>query len=207
MTTRTGTGVLYFLDISGGRLATAKPDGTDLHTVTADVTGHPDGVAVDAAAGHVYWTNMNNPSADDGSIERADLDGQHRIAIVPPGNTFTPKQIQLDTASGKVYWCDRGGMRVMRANLDGSQIETLIETGHGDTDRRDERNWCVGVAVDAADGKLYWTLKSPDKAGQGRIFRTGLEIPAGQTPANRDDVELIYAALPEPIDLDIDHTT
>jgi hypothetical protein len=73
-----------------------------------------------------------------------------QAVIVGPGNTFTPKQIQLDTASGKVYWRDREGMRVMRANLNGSQIETLIQTGHGDTDRRDQRNWCVGVAVDAA---------------------------------------------------------
>jgi len=29
-------------------------------------------------------------------------------------------------------------MRVMRSNLDGSQIETLIEAGRGDTDRRDQ---------------------------------------------------------------------
>ena len=35
----------------------------------------PDGVVVDVEAGHVYWTNMGNPSVDDGLIERADLDG------------------------------------------------------------------------------------------------------------------------------------
>ena len=26
---------------------------------------------VDAAAGHIYWTNMGNPVVNDGSIERA----------------------------------------------------------------------------------------------------------------------------------------
>jgi DNA-binding beta-propeller fold protein YncE len=197
-------GVLYFLDISGGRLVTVNPDGTDLHVVLADVAGHPDGVIIDAAAGHVYWTNMGNPSANDGSIERADLDGHNRTVVVAPGNTFTPKQIQLDSPNKKLYWCDREGMRVMRANLDGSHIETLIQTGHGDADRRDQRNWCVGVAVDSAEAKVYWTQKGADNARQGRIFRAGLQMPPGQTPTGRDDIELIYDALPEPIDLDID---
>ncbi|MEA2202798.1 MAG: hypothetical protein QOI89_3499 [Solirubrobacteraceae bacterium] len=205
MTTQPENGTLYFLDMSGGRLVSVKPDGTGLRTVVAGVADHPDGVIVDAAAGHVYWTNMGIPSANDGSIERVDLDGHSRTVIVSSGNAFTPKQIQLDAASGKLYWCDREGMRVMRADLDGSQIETLIQTGHGETDRRDQRNWCVGVAVDHAEAKLYWTQKGADNAGEGRIFRAGLEIRAGQTPTDRDDIELVYGGLPEPIDLDIDH--
>jgi hypothetical protein len=42
--------------------------------------------------------------------------------IVPQGVTHTPKQIHLDKDGGKLYWCDREGMRVMRGNLDGSQV-------------------------------------------------------------------------------------
>jgi hypothetical protein len=110
----------------------------------------------------------------------------------------------FDKKRGKLYWSDREGMRVMRANLDGSNIETLVETGHSDRDRRDQRNWCVGIAVDPERGKIYWTQKGPDNAGEGRIFRTNLEIPTGETPANRTDIELLFAGLPEPIDLDLD---
>jgi hypothetical protein len=95
-------------------------------------------------------------------------------------------------------------MRVMRVNIDGSNLETLIETGHGDKDRRDARNWCVGIALDVDRGHLYWTQKGSDNAGQGRIFRAGLEIPTGQTPSTRKDIELLYDDLPEPIDLDLD---
>src|SRR6202040_125242 len=163
-----------------------------------------DGVVVDVAAGHIYWTNMGNPSANDGSIERADIDGTNLTNIIPPGGTFTPKQLQLDKKNGKLYWSDREGMRVMRANLDGSAIETLIETGHGEADRRDARNWCVGIALDMEGGKVYWTQKGSDNAGEGRIFRANLEIPKGQTPANRKDIELLFENLPEPIDLDLD---
>ena len=147
---------------------------------------------------------MGNPKANDGSIDRADLDGGNVTTIIPEGDTFTPKQMQLDTKNGKLYWCDREGMRVMRANVDGSNIETLVETGYGDADRHDARNWCVGIALDVEGGKLYWTQKGNDKAGQGRIFRTNLEIPESQTPADRTDVELLFENLPEPIDLDLD---
>ena len=83
-------------------------------------------------------------------------------------------------------------------------METLIETGHGDADRRDLRNWCVGIALDVDRGKVYWTQKGPDNAGQGRIFRANIEIPVGQTPSTRKDIEVLYDALPEPIDLDLD---
>jgi hypothetical protein len=42
------------------------------------------------------------------------------------------------------------------------------------------------------------------KAGKGRIFRAGIEIPEGQTAANRTDIEVLFDNLPEPIDLNLD---
>jgi hypothetical protein len=148
---------------------------------------------------------MGVPKANDGSIERADLDGRNRTTIVPQGGTFTPKQIQLEKKSGKLYWCDREGMRVMRADLDGSNIETIVDTSQGDSrPGPDATRWCVGVAVDVDGGKLYWTQKGPDNAGKGRICRAGVEVPPGQAASNRTDIEVLYDGLPEPIDLDLD---
>jgi sugar lactone lactonase YvrE len=197
-------GRLYFLDLAAGRVLTSHPDGSNLKTIVNEGRRLPDGIVVDVAGGHIYWTNMGNPKANDGTIDRADLDGTNVTNVVPPGATWTPKQLQLDAKNRKLYWSDREGMRVMRANLDGSNIETLVETGHGDADRLDARNWCVGIAIDVNAGKLYWTQKGNDNAGQGRIFRAALEIPKGQTPAHRQDVEVLYDNLPEPIDLDLD---
>jgi sugar lactone lactonase YvrE len=198
------TGRLFVLDLGAGRILSLNPDGSDLKTLVAEGRRLPDGIVVDVEAGHLYWTNMGIPSANDGSIERCDLDGSNVTNIVPPGGTHTPKQLQLDKKNGKLYWCDREGMRVMRANLDGSKIETLVETGRGDADQRDARNWCVGIALDIDGGKIYWTQKGADNAGQGRIFRTNVEIPKGQTPASRKDLEVLFDGLPEPIDLDLD---
>jgi len=197
-------GRLYFLDLAAGRVVTSNPDGSNLKTIVNEGRKLPDGIVVDITAGHIYWTNMGNPKANDGTIDRADLDGTNVTNIVPSGKTWTPKQLQLDAQNRKLYWSDREGMRVMRSNLDGSNIETLVETGHSDADRLDARNWCVGIAVDLNGGKFYWTQKGNDNAGQGRIFRAGLEIPKDQTPANRKDIEVLYDNLPEPIDLDLD---
>jgi hypothetical protein len=96
-------------------------------------------------------------------------------------------------------------MRVMRANLDGSKIETLVDTSQGDPrPGADPNKWCVGIAVDAGAGKLYWSQKGGDNAGEGSILRANLDIPRGQTPTDRTDIELLYDKLPEPIDLDLD---
>src|SRR3954471_13243723 len=198
------TGRLFFLDIRGGRVVSAAPDGSDVQVLISGRSGIPDGIAADIDSRQIYWTIMGKPAADDGVIERADFDGSHLTTIVPAGGTFTPKQLKLDPVHRKLYWSDREGMRVMRADLDGSHIEMLIETGHGDSDRRDPRNWCVGIALDVAGGKIYWTQKGGDNAGVGSIRRASLERPAGEDAAHRSDIELLFDNLPEPIDLDLD---
>ena len=160
------TGRLFVLELNAGRIHVMNPDGSDKKTIVTNC--HlPDGIVVDTVARHIYWTNMGVPSLDDGSIERADHDGGNRRVIVSQGVTHTPKQIHLDKENSKLYWCDREGMRVMRANLDGSHVETLVETGRGDKDRRDQTRWCVGITIDPKLGKIYWTQKGPDNAGLG----------------------------------------
>jgi sugar lactone lactonase YvrE len=201
---KTTVGRLIVLDLSGGRVLSVNPDGSDKKVIATNCRW-PDGAAVDVEAGHVYWTNMGVPNRNDGSIERSDLDGKNRKAIVPEGGTFTPKQLHLEKATGKLYWCDREGMRVMRSNLDGSRVETLVDTSHGDArPGRDATKWCVGITVDPQRGKIYWTQKGPDDAERGRIFRANIEIPKGETAANRSDIELLFDGLPEPIDLELD---
>src|SRR6478672_9690450 len=201
---RATIGRLFVLEASGNRVLSLNPDGSDRKVIVTECR-LPDGIAVDVEGGHVYWTNMGVPSLNDGYIERADLGGRNRTTIVPQGGTFTPKQLQIEEKTRKLYWCDREGMRVMRANLDGSNIETLVDTSQGDPrPGPDARKWCVGIAVDAAGGKFYWTQKGSDDAGEGRIVRGNIERPHGQTPANRQDIELLYDKLPEPIDLELD---
>ena len=202
---KTTAGLLYFLDASGGRILSVNPDGSDKKVIVTGVGPIPDGIVVDAEAGHLYWTNMGNPVKNDGFIERTNLDGKNRTRIVPAGGTFTPKQLHLEKKSGKLYWCDREGMRVMRCNLDGSNVETLVDSSKGEPrPGTDATKWCVGITVDPDHGKIYWTQKGPTKGGTGRIFRANTEIPGGETAANRSDIEVMFDKLPEPIDLELD---
>jgi DNA-binding beta-propeller fold protein YncE len=199
---------LFYLALRGGVIRAATNGELATTIVAIDAAGvGPDGIAVDRAAGHIYWTTMGKVSADDGTIMRADIDGRNVKTIVPAGGTFTPKQLKLDIEKRKIYWSDREGMRVMRANFDGSKVETLIVAGSGDADRKDAGHWCVGIAIDTRGGKLYWTQKGGDNAGKGTIKRSNLELPSGATATTRKDIEILFANLPEPIDLDIDGDT
>src|SRR5436190_14616170 len=201
---RATIGRLFVLEASGNRVLSLNPDGSDRKVIVHECR-LPDGISVDVEAGHIYWTNMGVPNRNDGSIERADFDGRNRKTIIPQGGTFTPKQLQLEKENGKLYWCDREGMRVMRANLNGSNIETLVDTSQGDPrPGPDATKWCVGITLDPARGHMYWTQKGPDNGELGRIFRAGIDVPRGEKPAHRSDIEVLFERLPEPIDLELD---
>lgn len=204
----------------GGRriVAVDLADGSVTDVVTGLRT-FPDGVVVDRPANLVYWTNMGTPalprdrrpsqeedldfSAPNGSIERVGLDSSDRAVVVGEGSFVTGKQLVAAWTTRRLYWADREGAAVLSASIDGTDIRAEVVTAHSDLDRRTVRNQCVGVAVDERRGQLYWTQKGPSDGGDGRIFRTALDIPAGQSAEHRD-VELLWSGLPEPIDLELD---
>ena len=156
---KAATGRLFVIEINAGRIHAMNSDGSDKKTIVTNCR-MPDGIVVDTEARHIYWTNMGVPNLDDGSIERADLDGSH--------------------------------------------VETLVETGSGDKDRRDQTRWCVGITIDPKLGKIYWTQKGPTKGGLGRLCRANIDIANAESPANRSDIEVLFDQLPEPIDLELD---
>lgn len=192
------TGRLFFLDLKGGRVLSASGDGAKVEVLLKDHRTGVDGIAVDVAAGHLYWTNMGKVSLDDGSIERSNLDGTGLITIVPPGSTFTPKQLKIDKKNGKLYWADREGMRIMRANLDGSRIETLVETARGDAARRDARNWCVGIALDLDRGQIYWTQKGGDNAALAPSAARGSKFQTARTHCTAPTLKYCREDCPSP---------
>jgi hypothetical protein len=60
----THSGRLFLLELSGDRIHSMNMDGSERKTIVTNC--HlPDGIAVDAAAGHIYWTNMGIPNLDD----------------------------------------------------------------------------------------------------------------------------------------------
>lgn len=195
---------------SGSVLRVSVADGR-VSTFLSDAGPAPDGIVVED--GVVYWTTMGTPeideatpgeagldfSARDGGVHAVDLDGGSRRDLVPLGAMTTGKQLASD-GTGRLYWGDREGHRVSTVRVDGTELTDLV-VNSADEGIMGE---CVGVAVDPAHGHLYWTQKGPAKGGMGRIFRAGLDIPAGQTATNRSDIEVLWSGLPEPIDLHVD---
>lgn len=187
-------------------------DGTRVRTLITGLGERPDGIVVDQNRGHVYWTNMGAPDpgagplaevaySRNGSLERADLDGGNRVTIIGRGAFTTGKQLAADFERGVLYWCDREGMAVLCCNLDGSGLRPLVVPAAGEQAAQVVANQPVGIAVDLGRRLLYWTQKGAPKAGEGRIFRAPLDLPADTSPQGRDDIELLWKDLPEPIDL------
>ncbi|KAM0545398.1 hypothetical protein ACHAPJ_011382 [Fusarium lateritium] len=176
---------------------------------TPIVTGQslPDGIDVSKSTGRIFWTNMGHATSTyDGSVHSATLDGQDVRTVLAPGAIHTPKQLVVDDETQHVYFCDREGMSVHRVKFDGSGHEVLVRTGDVTVSEhnKDQTRWCVGITLDKRYGHVYWTQKGPSKGVQGRIFRAGIDIPAGQTAEDRSDVEVVLVGLPEPIDLEFD---
>lgn len=191
-----------------GRVIKYNPETKAMDTL---VSGQslPDGIDISKQTGRIFWSNMgSSTSTNDGSIHSANLDGSDVRTLLSPGTTHTPKQLVVDDRpdAQKIYFCDREGMRIHRCNYDGTDHEILLKTGlfPNEDEKKDMTRWCVGIAVDPIRKYLYWTQKGPSKGSQGRVFRAGLELPVGQTPENRSDVEVLLENLPEPIDLEID---
>jgi hypothetical protein len=197
--------LLLVLEAIPPRLLCVSSDGNSLDVLVDDLNGTPDGIAIDYVSRRIYWTNMGEDwSKNDGFIERVDFNGSNRAVAVPKGSTFTPKQIQIDSEAGLLYWCDREGMRVMRSRIDGSEITVLVQTGSTEAERADERRHCVGVAIDRAGGRIFWTQKGPPNGGLGRILSAPLDLPKGMLPSSRTDISVLFDNLPEPIDLEWD---
>lgn len=192
------------------RVLSMAADGSDLKVLVDNLESKPDGVTVDPLRQHLFYTFMGTTRTGDGDfwenegyIERADYDGGGRKVIVPLGSFVTGKQITFDAHTDRLYWCDREGMRVMSCRPDGSDLHTHVQTGVGE-ERRDERRHCVGVAVDAKAGHLYFTLKGTPNGNVGRIMRMPLARTPGLDPLRRSDVDTVFDGLPEPIDLEWD---
>ena len=155
---------IYWIHAETG-IFRANLDGTNIEHLRQDKIWEISGgrIALDVAGGKMYWSNgITN------SIFRANLDSSNPEEILKL-LVGTPLDIALDVESGKIYWTQwQGNASISRANLDGSNVELLINPG----DRR-------GIALDVAGGKMYWT---DGREGIGMSNLDGSNITNFETP-------------------------
>ncbi len=145
-------------------------------TPDAPITvGRPGKLAIDPSGRKIYWIDRDN-----GTIRRADLDGSNiEIIPVPPGMKYA---IALDPMRGKLYWIARGDA-IQRANLDGSDVETVIPARSAWVARS-------GLAINTIVGEIYWAESVP-----GVIYRSDL---------NGEHIETLVTGIHRPFDVSLD---
>lgn len=83
------------------------------------------GLALDLDAGKVYWADLGVNGVDDTRIERMNLDGSGREAVLENlSDVIIDMQISTDT--GRVYWTARDQGQIKSATLDGLDVQTEV---------------------------------------------------------------------------------
>ena len=159
------------LDVAGGTsyLANWKETiyrtglgGSPVETLVTEA-GASEAIALDLRRGKMYWGGWRGEE-----ISRSDLDGS-QVEIIVTG-VDRVRDLEVDESWGKLYWASDTG--VQRANLDGSQVETLFSENS------------MGIALDLGGGKIYWTEWIEERirranldGSQVQTIVTGLEWP------------------------------
>ena len=102
----------------------------------------------DLVSGQVRWTDLT-PAEWRERDERVVPEWRSTGTVQPYEKEYLRKDgSRVPVLIGAANFEESGsqGMRVMRANLDGSNIETLVDTSEGDPrPGPDVRKWCVGI--------------------------------------------------------------
>jgi DNA-binding beta-propeller fold protein YncE len=73
-------------------------------------------------------TLINKTGSFQGKIQYIDINGSKRRA--PVNRLSTPQGIAFDSISMKIYWTDSGTNEIIRANLNGSERESIVPWAH-----------------------------------------------------------------------------
>lgn len=118
-------GKMYWMGFDNG-IQRASLDGSNIETLVP-IQGNMYSIALDVVGGKMYWTHT-------GHIQRANLDGSHVETLVHIQGTISG--LALDMVGDKMYWVEivsralanASSLKwdIKRANMDGSNIETLL---------------------------------------------------------------------------------
>lgn len=144
-------------------LQRAQDDLATPQTITSGLRIEPSNLAVDGAAGYIYWLERSDATFEF-ALWRSNLDGSSPQRITPScpaGQSCTERYgwigaFALDAAGGKLYWASAGlaaggvETQIHRSNLDGSASVNLPGTASSVGFQKGAMAW------DAASQTLYW---------------------------------------------------
>ena len=168
-----------------GKILRSNLDGSNPETLlSASITDRINGLALDLINSKMYWTQIDESGAQRSSwICRSNLDGSS-IEYLTQGTEILG--ISLDINNEKMYWTDWIGQKVRRADLDGSNAETIYYSSGNPH----------SITLDTLNQKAYWTEWNTNAIYRANLDGTGLEqvLSTGANPAG-----IVY--VPEPATL------
>ncbi|XP_043931281.1 low-density lipoprotein receptor-related protein 2 [Protopterus annectens] len=173
------SGFIYWCDFnstvaSQNAIRRAKPNGSYLRNVVSSGIGRNGirGIAVDWAAGNLYFTNAFTSET---FVEVIRLNTSYRRVLIKT-TIDMPRHIVVDPRNRYLFWADYGqNPKIERAFLDGTNRTVLVSEGIL-TPR--------GLALDYTNGYVYWVDDSLDmiarirpEGGETEIVRYGNRYP------------------------------
>ena len=131
--------------MAGGKIRSGDLGGVAKRDVSTGEAS-PEGVAIDAAAGKVYWASYGG-----NAIRVANLDGTGARNLF--ASESGPTGITFDAAAGRLYWTNYGSGAIRTGKSDGTGAAN-VTTGESQPS---------GIALDRSAGKLYWGQYGPGK--------------------------------------------
>lgn len=120
------SGKIYWIDASSG-IHHANLDGTGVEVLIADI-GDARGLGIDLLRQKIYWSVNNKRELR--SIRMADFNGRNRETVVETRKINFAwgdiNDIEIDGIHKKVYWINGYSGLILRANLDGTKVETVL---------------------------------------------------------------------------------
>ncbi|RIK72126.1 MAG: hypothetical protein DCC67_19700, partial [Planctomycetota bacterium] len=153
-------GKMYWTNYSAGTIQRANLDGSGVENLVSGQNGVWD-VLLDTSAGKMYWSTW---SAGVVVIRRADLNGSGAELLWTSQAASAPTGLALDLPADKLYWYEAINQQILRSDLDGTDVQTVVDLS---TIALLRVHW---INVDSRAGKLYWS-----DLGNGAIYRSNLD--------------------------------
>ena len=156
-------GQLYWVEQGRGanrinRIRRANLDGSNQQDIVTGLGNPPSGLALDVLGGKIYWSYISSATL----IQRANIDGSNIEDVVTEKSDEVRDFVNLavDPVRRKIYWVRRTSgqnrllTEIQRANLDGSNLETVINPNIFAADGQGA--YISKMALDVERGKVYW---------------------------------------------------
>lgn len=120
---------LYWTEETLGRISVLHlSNASQTRTLVRDFDMHPRSLVVNPKAGVMYWADWSLNAPENGSIQRAWMDGSHRDTFVGTDVDW-PTGLTLDLKARRLYWCDVHLKRVESVDFNGSGRKVELEGG------------------------------------------------------------------------------